>query len=246
MRKMHDARKKGIGKGSGAMKYAVIGTGKTGNAVLKLLPEKDIVAVCNTRNPVTLDKLRGVDVGVVFVPGVALDQVLPVLLASKMPMVVGTTGYPWPEDFDQTLKNLNVPWIIGQNFSLGLNVMRYYARRIMQSLEALKPGQMKLGITEKHHIHKLDAPSGTALYIAQSLGFPPNDIASIREGDAKGTHSVSFDWPHDRITLSHEALDRIAFAEGVLLACGHISRLTPGLHCFEKLADDRIEESQKG
>ena len=228
------------------MKYAVIGTGKTGQAVLDALPQTEIVAVCNSRNPVTVEKLEQADVGIVFVPGIAMQETLPLLLQSRKPMVVGTTGYNWPVDLDAQLKAHNVAWIIGQNFSLGLNVMRYYAQRIKQTLNALRPDQLQLRLTESHHIHKLDAPSGTALYIAQALAFPPKEIVSIREGDVKGTHSVYFDWPQDRITLTHEALDRAAFAEGVILACAQAPQLGAGLHSFEKLADTLIENSLKG
>jgi len=64
---------------------------------------------------------------------------------------------------------------------------------------------------------------------------------TIREGDAKGTHSVSFDWPHDRLILTNETLDRAAYAEGVILACSYALRLPPGLHYFENLADGIIE-----
>jgi 4-hydroxy-tetrahydrodipicolinate reductase len=228
------------------MKYAVIGTGKTGRAILDLLPKNDVALVCNSRNPVTLDALTKADIGIVFVPGHAFGDMLPLLLEAKRPLVIGTTGYAWPADLDEKLRALNVPWIIGQNFSLGLNVMRHFAERIREALNALRTEPAHLAIVEKHHIHKIDAPSGTALYIAQSLDFSPQKIESIREGDAKGTHTVSFDWPHDRILLTHEALDRAAFAEGVFLACGKVSRLKPGLHSFENLADDMIEKSVKG
>jgi 4-hydroxy-tetrahydrodipicolinate reductase len=124
--------------------------------------------------------------------------------------------------------------------------MRYYAQRIKESLNALRPNQLHLGLTEKHHIHKLDAPSGTAIFIAGSLAFPKEEIVSVREGDVKGTHTVSYDWPHDRILLTHEALDRAAFAEGVVLACAQAPRLTAGLHHFETLADNILETSTKG
>ena len=228
------------------MKYAVIGTGKTGQAVLDALPPADVVAVCNSRNPVTAEKLKHADVGIVFVPGKGMPDMLPLLLESRKPMVVGTTGYDWPVDLDKQLKALNVSWVIGQNFSLGLNVMRYYAQRIKQTLNALRPDKLQLRLTEAHHIHKLDAPSGTALYIGQALDFPPKEIVSIREGDVKGTHSVFFDWPQDRITLTHEALDRGAFAEGVVQACAQTPALAAGLHNFENLADTLIENSLKG
>jgi 4-hydroxy-tetrahydrodipicolinate reductase len=227
------------------MKYALIGNGKTGQVILDSLPQKDVVAVCNIDNPASADKLRQADVGIVFVPGVAMGDLMPVLFESRIPMVIGTTGYVWPKELDQKLKNLKTPWIIGQNFSIGLNVMRYFSERIKVALNALRPGQLRLGIAETHHVHKLDAPSGTALYLAKTLDFPPEDIKSIREGEVKGMHTVVYDWPNDRLSLTHEVLDRAAFAEGVVLACSHASRLAPGLHLFEKLADDLIESGKK-
>jgi 4-hydroxy-tetrahydrodipicolinate reductase len=225
------------------MKVAVIGTGKTGQAVQALLPEDDVVALCNSRNPVTAEKISGADVGIAFIPAPALSAILPELLASRKPMIVGTTGFEWPHDIDEQLKAAGVAWIIGQNFSIGLNVMRYFSQRIQSALNALRDEPARLAILEKHHIHKLDAPSGTALYIAKALEVPADEIMAVREGDAKGTHTVHFDWPHDRITLTHEALDRAAFAEGVLLACAHISGQKPGLHHFENIADNMIERS---
>ncbi|MDE2029805.1 MAG: hypothetical protein KGI97_04480 [Alphaproteobacteria bacterium] len=228
------------------MKYALIGTGKTGQAIRDAIPERDLAGVFNTRNPATVEGLRQADAGIVFVPGPAFAALMPVLLDSRLPLVIGTTGFAWPDDLDARLKSANTAWIVGSNFSLGLNVMRFFAQRIKTALDALKPGGMKLGIAEKHHIHKLDAPSGTALYLAQALGFPAQDIAVAREGDAKGTHTVSFALAHDAISITHEAHDRAAFAEGVLLACDKIGRLPPGLHIFETLVDDILLPLTKG
>lgn len=223
------------------MKYAVIGTGKTGKVILDMLPSADVVEVFNTRNPVTKEKLQKSDVASVFVPGKGMGELMPILLEARVPLVIGTTGYEWPKDLDARLKELKTPWIIGRNFSIALNVMRYYAERIKKSLNDLRPGQLKMGMSETHHIHKLDAPSGTALYLAEALAFPREDIKSIREGDVNGIHTVSFDWPYDRLIFTHEALDRAAFAEGVIMACAHAPKLAPGLHTFDKLAEDLIE-----
>jgi 4-hydroxy-tetrahydrodipicolinate reductase len=227
------------------MKYAVIGNGKTGQVVLDSLPQEDVVAVCNIDNPATREKLQKADVGIVFVPGAAMGDLMPVLFEAKIPMVIGTTGYAWPKDLDQKLKNIKTPWIIGQNFSIALNVMRSFSQRIKEAMNTLRPGQLHLGITETHHVHKLDAPSGTSIFIAKALDFPKIEIKSIREGEAKGSHSVFFNWPYDRLTLTHETLDRTAYAEGVVLACSHALRLAPGLHLFEKLADDLIQGGKK-
>jgi 4-hydroxy-tetrahydrodipicolinate reductase len=228
------------------MKYAVIGTGKTGGAVLRALPPEDVAGAFDERNPATKEKLKAANVGIVFVPGSAMGGVMPVLLEAGIPLVIGTTGFAWPQDLDRKLKDLKTAWIIGQNFSIALNVMRHYSVRIKEALNALKPGQLRLGITETHHIHKLDAPSGTSIFLAKALDFPQQEIKSIREGEAKGTHTITFDWPCDRLTLSDETLDRAAYAEGVILACSYAPRLPPGLHTFEKLADEIIESRTKG
>lgn len=228
------------------MKYAVIGTGKTGHTIIDLLPKTDIVAVCNSKNPATKEKVKGADVGIVFVPGNVMGGMLPVLLDLGIPLVIGTTGFEWPKTLDQQLKAKNTAWILGRNFSISLNVMRYYAERIKKSLLSLNPKETKLSISETHHIHKIDAPSGTAIYIANALGVPQEQIESIREGDAKGLHTVTFDWPGDRILLTHEALDRKPFGEGAILAATHIKNMRSGLHDFEKLADTLIENGLKG
>lgn len=225
------------------MKYAVIGTGKTGGVVLESLPAEDVVAVFNEESPVTEPKLKKADVGIVFVPGNSMHYLMPLLLDSGVPMIVGSTGYEWPTDLDAQLKQRNTAWIIGMNFSIGLNVMRHFAERIKKAMNALRPGDLQMGLTETHHIHKVDAPSGTAIYLAKTLDFPKKDIKAIREGEVIGIHTVNYDWPNDRVLLTHEAFNRTIYAEGVKLSCERIKGLPPGLHTFEGLADTIIQKA---
>jgi len=223
------------------MKYAVIGTGKTGGVVLESLPAEDVIAVFNEESPVTEPKLKKADVGIVFVPGQPMRYLLPLLLDSGVPMVIGTTGCEWPSDLDAQLKKRKTPWIIGMNFSIGLNVMRHFAVRVKAAMNKLRPDALQLGITETHHIHKVDAPSGTAIKLAEYIDFPIEKIKAIREGEVTGTHTIDFGWPNERLSITHEAFNRTIYAEGVRLACEKIKGLPPGLHTFEKLADDLIE-----
>jgi len=225
------------------MKYALIGTGKTGGAVLSRLPKNDIVAICDINNPPTHENLSKADVIIVYVPGNVMSEVLPLLLEVKKPTVIGTTGFGWPKDLDAQLKAANVPWIIASNFSIGLNVMHYFARQIQDTFNKILPGKMQLGMFEKHHTSKLDAPSGTSIYLAKSLKFPIEEISVAREGDAKGTHTIYFNLPYDGISITHEAVDRAAFAEGTLIACDRVRDLAPGLHSFEELTTSMIRES---
>ncbi|MDD3288895.1 MAG: dihydrodipicolinate reductase C-terminal domain-containing protein [Alphaproteobacteria bacterium] len=227
------------------MKYAIIGTGKTGGKVLDMLPKKDVVIACDINTEPTLENTKDADVVIVFVPGNAMAGLFPLLLKMKKPMVIGTTGYTWPEDLDKTLKATGTPWIVSSNYSIGLNVMNYFARQIKTALNNLLPEKVSLGIFEKHHTSKLDSPSGTALFLARSMGFPAKDIEAVREGDAKGTHTIFFHLPYDEISITHEAHDRNAFAEGVIMACDKVGKLPAGLHSFESLANQLIENSMK-
>lgn len=228
------------------MKYAVIGTGKTGHTILDLLPPSDVVAVCNSKNPVTREKVKVADVGIVFVPGAAMETMLPILLDLGIPLVIGTTGFEWPKDLDQKLKAAKTTWILSSNYSIGVNAHRYYAERIKKSMRALEPKDTKISIAETHHVHKLDAPSGTAITLAHYLDVPQEEITAFREGDVKGIHTVTYTWPRDRVVLTHEALDRKAFGAGAILAAQYIGKMEPGLQAFEKLADTLIENGLKG
>ncbi len=92
-------------------------------------------------------------------------------------------------------------------------------------------------IVEKHHIHKLDAPSGTAKSLAAVVEERMNaspDIASVRVGELAGTHTVGFEGASDRITLEHEAFSRKGFAEGAVMAALMTEGLT-GVHEFKDL-----------
>ena len=92
-------------------------------------------------------------------------------------------------------------------------------------------------IVEKHHIHKLDAPSGTAKSLAavvkENMGVNP-DIAAVRVGELAGIHTVGFEGAADRITLTHEAFSRKGFAEGAVLAATMTEGLS-GVHEFKEL-----------
>ena len=92
-------------------------------------------------------------------------------------------------------------------------------------------------IEEIHHVHKLDAPSGTAKSMAEivagHLGIRP-DITSVREGEVPGTHIVKFKSEVDKIKISHEAFSRQGFAEGAVVAAGMTEGLK-GVHTFKEL-----------
>src|SRR5688500_2680870 len=122
------------------MKIALIGTGKTGQKLQEkdILAEGDQVLPFNTKHPPTLSELRQADVAVVFVPGVAVPQLLPLLKESQLPCVWGSTGFPWPKDLHPFLMEKNMSWIHSNNYSLGMSIIRKLLGELKKTL-ALYP-----------------------------------------------------------------------------------------------------------
>jgi 4-hydroxy-tetrahydrodipicolinate reductase len=150
--------------------------------------------------------------------------------------VVGTTG--WNDIKDEVtgyFEKCGTPMIFSSNFSVGVNVLTAAVEVISKSLA--KAGGYAPYIVEKHHIHKLDAPSGTAKSLAEvvesQMGLSP-DVASVRVGELAGTHTVGFEGACDRITVEHEAFSRKGFAEGAVVAALMTEGLT-GVHQFKEL-----------
>ncbi len=120
--------------------------------------------------------------------------------------------------------------IYASNFSLGVNAL---FKAIQKASELLRGAGYTPAIEEIHHIHKLDAPSGTAKSMAdlveQCLGEKP-EITSVREGEVPGIHTLTLKSACDQLTLRHEAFSREGFAKGAVVA----ALLTEGLKgCHE-------------
>ncbi|MCK5068076.1 MAG: 4-hydroxy-tetrahydrodipicolinate reductase, partial [Bacteroidales bacterium] len=137
------------------------------------------------------------------------------------------------------------------NFSIGVNILFAMNRQLARIMDRFPA--YKVSMEEVHHIHKLDAPSGTAITLAEqileessrlrkwSLKDEGKDdelpIESVREGEVKGRHSVQFESEVDTITLTHDAKSRDAFAAGALLAADFVrgKRGVFGMHDLLKL-----------
>lgn len=212
------------------MKIALFGNGKTGSFVAGSGAE--IIGPFTRARQATIEELRSADVAVLFVPGQALDSLLPLLLEAKIPVVSGATGRPLTESEQELIAARGIPWIQASNFSLGMNLAFELARRIQAFTPAREKGS--LGITEVHHTKKLDSPSGTALSLQQALGRKV-PIESIREGDVVGVHELQLRLPGEILSVAHQATDRRVFAEGALWAARLAPGLRPGVHRFEDL-----------
>ena len=222
------------------MKIALIGYGKMGKAIESLLqnyPDLQIVARYNSQNAheLTIENLRKADLAIEFTRPELAPNHLELCLAAGIPVVCGTTA--WTQQHGERLrmafKEQGGSLLWASNFSIGVAIFTETARRLA-ALMAKQGTAYQLEITEIHHTQKLDAPSGTAISLAQAImdsdphktawEANPTDnpahigIVSVREAAVKGTHHICYDSEHDSITLSHIAHSRNGFAQGVITA----------------------------
>ncbi len=173
-------------------------------------------------------------------------RALNVCRAARVPIVIGTTGHG--AEFEARIAGAarDIAVLVAPNTSIGVAV----AQELVRIAASVLPPEFDIEISEAHHKHKLDAPSGTALALADSAakarGLDPNadtlsgrvgqgarrsgeiGIASIRAGDIVGSHTVLFAGSGERLTVGHEATDRSIFALGAIRAAAWLSAQKPG------------------
>lgn len=222
------------------MKVAVIGTGKTGGEVVSLVEPDNLIGPFNTDNKPTIDKLKQADVCIIFVPGSSVGDIIDVVLDSKVPAVWGSTGYTWPENLDQTLRDEGLKWLKASNFSLGMNIIRRCISIISKGSELLNSPDFH--IHEIHHTGKKDAPSGTAISWKEWLGKDAK-ITSERKGDVKGIHELLMETNSESITLKHQAHNRAVFAKGAIWSAEQLLKkhISSGFHDIETIFDNVIQ-----
>ncbi|HNE30535.1 MAG TPA: 4-hydroxy-tetrahydrodipicolinate reductase, partial [Saprospiraceae bacterium] len=220
------------------MKIGLFGYGKMGRAIeqIALAQGHDIAWRINRSNQqeLTPDLLRQADVAIEFTrPDAAFDNVM-LCLENGVPVVSGTTGWldrlPAAREF--CLQNRRA-LLWASNFSVGVNLffaLNRYLATLMNTRTEYQPA-----VTETHHIHKLDAPSGTARTLTQDIlalverldgwvlspqaaGNEMVPVTAVREGEVPGTHQIRWLGPVDEITIEHKAHSRTGFAAGAVLA----------------------------
>jgi 4-hydroxy-tetrahydrodipicolinate reductase len=223
------------------MKIAVIGIGKTGSEVVKLIPKEQLSGTYDIDDQVTSDELKKADAVIIFVPGTAVAEILPIVMASGIPAIWGSTGYKWPEDLDQQLKQQQTKWVIASNFSLSMNLIRHCLAILGKGKQLLNDPSFT--ISETHHVRKKDAPSGTALSWREWLNIDC-DIQSHRQGDIKGIHELILETNDETISVKHEVHNRALFAKGAIWAANFIVNhsLENGLYNFSQLVDQTLME----
>jgi len=192
------------------------------------------------------------DVIIDFSNAASIDTIEKLVAKRKTPVVLATTGY---SDVQLTkIKKMAklVPIFMSGNMSWGIRVMQKIVELASQNLF----DSFDVEIIEKHHNQKVDAPSGTAKMLADSVAIgsnkKPNFIYGRKGGDAKrtqneiclhsvrggtvvGEHDVSFYGPDETITISHTALSRNIFADGALRAAKFIHKKKPNLYCMKDM-----------
>jgi 4-hydroxy-tetrahydrodipicolinate reductase len=224
------------------MNIALIGYGRMGNEVAEMASKRGhaitLIIDIDNQNDLVAGKFSAIDAVIEFTsPEAAFGNVMK-CMEMGVPVVSGSTG--WVKEIGKVEAKCiesGTSFIHSSNFSVGVNILfrlNSELARIMGNY-----GDYSVSIEEIHHTKKLDAPSGTAITLADGIvsvnpdydgwSFPENKtdtkipITSVREGSVPGTHTIEWHSEIDKISLRHEAFGRKGFALGAVLAAEYIS-----------------------
>ena len=208
-----------------------------GHIVERIARERghDIVSVIDVDNQADFDSdaFRSADVAIEFTtPATAIDNYRRAF-AAGVPVVSGSTG--WTSrmaEVEQMVAESDASLFWTSNFSVGVNIFFELNKRLARLMEPFP--QYRPFMSETHHIHKLDHPSGAAVTLAEGIveehprvnswteEVPAADdaliVSHIREGEVPGTHTITWDSPVDSISITHRAKSREGFALGAVMA----------------------------
>ena len=224
------------------MRLLVLGQGKTGALVAEVARKRGHVvrSMASRENQdgrgLTLDLLNRTEVAIDFTTPQAVIPNIIRCAEAQVPMVVGTTG--WYQHLDKVRELVGerkTAFLYGSNFSVGMN----FFFKAVQAIAPILKTSYRGNIVERHHVHKKDKPSGTAVTlqkILESASGQKVEIASVREGDTVGMHMVMLDSANDTILLTHDAKSRIGFAEGAVRGAEWLKGKT-GFFEFPEIVD---------
>ena len=206
------------------MKVLLLGRGKTGSLVAEVASSRghhvDTIASADNvhGSALTSSRLQPYDIVLDFTTPSAVMENIPASVRAGKSMVIGTTGwYSDIPDVRSSVERAGVGLIYAANFSIGVNLLFEIARTSAAALQHQYFGQ----IFERHHAHKKDAPSGTAVKLQKVVKDACGtelEIISFREGEVVGMHEIVLDSPNDTIYLCHDAKSRRGFADGAVRA----------------------------
>ena len=224
------------------MKFLLLGQGKTGSLVADVARQRghEVRSLRSKDNQdgrgLTLELLQQSDVVIDFTtPHAAIPNIIRCAEA-RVPMIVGTTG--WYQHMDKVrelVTERKAALLYGSNFSIGMN----FFFKAVQAMAPILKGNYLGNIVERHHVHKKDQPSGTAVKLKNILEAGTGahvEVASVREGETVGMHLVMFDSADDVILFTHDAKNRMGFAEGAVRAAEWIQGKT-GFYEFPEIVE---------
>ena len=238
------------------MKIAIIGYGKMGRMIEEIARRRghEIVAVIdrNTDCKIDSEAFSSADAAIEFTVPSAAEANVRAALEQGVPVVCGTTG--WTEGLERLRGSMPPDGALmwSGNYSLGVNIffaVNRYLAKIMAQFPDYTPD-----MTETHHIHKLDHPSGTALMLADQIidALPGLDgwseapdpgkllINHVRHGEVPGIHRITWESPVDSISIEHSAKSRAGFALGAVMAAEWLAGRR-GYHSIDEMMTELIK-----
>jgi 4-hydroxy-tetrahydrodipicolinate reductase len=214
------------------MKIGLLGYGKMGKVIEQIALKRGHEIVAKINRSDDKKELLNADVVIEFSAPESAIENLKYCITQNIPIICGTTG--WNNDIEEIyglVKAQNGALVHASNFSLGVNIFFELNKKLAAIMKGFEDYDLRL--TEIHHTEKKDAPSGTAITIAEGiieetdydkwhLGISNEDtsigIEALREHDVKGTHLVSYNSTVDQIEIKHTAHSRDGFALGAVIA----------------------------
>ncbi len=224
------------------MNIAIIGYGKMGKEIEKIALERNhqvgLVIDENNVNNITQEDFKNIDVAIDFsIPESAFKNIN-LCFDYNVPIVSGTTG--WLDKFDDVIarcKKESKTFFYASNYSIGVNLFFKLNEQLAKLMN--KFSNYNVEVEETHHTKKVDAPSGTAITLAEGLidnldrkeawqkesasSEKAISVKSYREGNVPGNHKITYESGFDKIMIEHNAKSRIGFALGAVMAAEFIA-----------------------
>lgn len=213
---------------SDTIDIAVLGSGRMGRQVVEVIGATRgcrVAGVWSRHAESDLgDVLASADVAIDFTLPDATHEILAAAVARGIPLVCGVTGLGPAEVQAVEGASQRIALLYDRNMSRGIGVMSELIRQAARLLGA----DFRIRIRETHHVHKKDAPSGTAIALREALGDDSIDIESRREGEVLGDHLVRFESASESLEIAHSVSSRRVFAEGAVSAACWLKGRPPG------------------
>ena len=195
------------------MKVGIVGaTGRMGLELTKLISPSDYVG--GISSDTTCDQIKAIvsasDILIDFSTPTAILKVAEIATEASRPIVSGTTGLSIAEHDQLRQYSRHAPLLIAENFSIGIQLIASFIKTCAKLLP-----NSDFSIIERHHRHKKDKPSGTALFLERAAEKSAQ-IVSLRVGEIFGEHVCTFSSNDEEITIAHRAFNRTIFARGAL------------------------------